>query len=78
MAEFSSEWLEREGFKDLPGDFSTVEEFTKLRDGERVDIICEGFGFNAILNRNNKCFVQFNEKEVLYSELIKNSLNKEH
>lgn len=45
MAEFSIEYDKELG--EIDG-FSIEEEYNKLQNGMYIEIICEGFGFNAL------------------------------
>ncbi len=70
MAEYSKEFTEKY-FPALDYDFSFVVEFYKLREGERKNLICEGFGVVAIEKRNgnNICILR-DGMEVYFDELI--------
>jgi hypothetical protein len=58
MAEFSKEYIEYENW-DVPNDFCVMDEFKKLKQGETIDIICEGFGFTRIHRNANQCLLWF-------------------
>jgi hypothetical protein len=47
MADFSKQWCEQNNFG-MPGDFDILEEAEALNPNSYIDIICEGYGFNAI------------------------------
>ncbi len=44
MAEYSKEWLIQNNDTRKP-DFSIESEFNKLKEGQSVGIICEGYAF---------------------------------
>jgi hypothetical protein len=69
MAEFSKEFLEKENWSMYP-DFSIIEEFNKLQDGESAAFICEGFGFHLIKRHDDKCVLVFRDKEILLEKLL--------
>jgi len=53
-------------------DFSIHLEYKKLKEGEMKPVICEGFGFTAIIKEDNTCKLLFSNGEVkTYDELIK-------
>lgn len=52
MAEFSKEYITLQGW-DITPDFSIHLEFKKLKEGEMKQVICEVFGFNAVLKEDN-------------------------
>jgi hypothetical protein len=54
MADFSKQWCEQNDFG-MTGDFDILEEAEKLEPNRYIDIICEGYGFNAIAkdDKNN-------------------------
>jgi len=58
MSEYSKEYLESQGF--FKGfDFSILEVFETLKEGEYLPIICEGFGCVGILNQEGVCHLIF-------------------
>ena len=70
MAEFSKEYIKQQDWEMTP-DFSIHLEFKKLKEGEMKPIICEGFGFTAIIKEDNTCKLLFSSGEVkTYDELI--------
>jgi hypothetical protein len=70
MAEFSKEYITLQGWTIIP-DFSIHLEFKKLKEGEMKQVICEGFGFNAILKEDNTCKLLYSSGEVkTYDELL--------
>jgi hypothetical protein len=52
MADFSKQWCEENNLE-ISGDFDILEEADKLDPNSYIDIICEGFGFNAISKDSN-------------------------
>jgi hypothetical protein len=64
MAEFSKEYIECENWN-IPHDFCVMDEFKKLKEGEHLDIICEGFGFTRIHRNNHMCYVWFPRTQEL-------------
>jgi len=60
MAEYSAEYLKNYDWKISP-DFSIQDVFSKLKLGESVDKICEGYGFVKISNVNDTCLLTFND-----------------
>lgn len=69
MAEFSKEFLEKENWSMQP-DFSIIEEFNRLQDGESAAFICEGFGFHKITRQNDKCVLVYRDKEIELEKLL--------
>ncbi len=53
MADFSKQWCELND-PEMPWDFDILEEFGKLPKNHYISIICEGFGFIAIM-RDHYC-----------------------
>ena len=53
MALFSKEYFQSQGLK-FEGDFSYLDEFKKLKEGEQYLEICEGFGLYDVCNVNNE------------------------
>jgi len=71
MAEFSKEYIRLKDL-DMTPDFSIHLEYKKLKEGEMKPVICEGFGFTAIIKEDNTCKLLFSNGEVkTYDELIK-------
>lgn len=58
MAEFSYEFIEREGW-DIPFDFSIQDVFNRLKDGGIAYAVCEGYGFTRIHRNANQCLLWF-------------------
>lgn len=71
MAEFSKEYIEKEGWG-ITHDFCVSDEFKKLKEGEAINVICEGFGFTRIHRINNQCSLWFprTKKFVLIEDLL--------
>jgi len=63
MADFSKEYVDK--YMDgCPADFSIVEEAAKLKSGEWMPIICEGYGFFGIYKDDEgDTFLLFEEEE---------------
>ena len=77
MADFSKQWCEQNDFG-MSGDFDILEEAEALKPGTHIDIICEGYGFNAIAKdeRNNILLAFHNwqdgtTKWVPYNQIVK-------
>lgn len=68
MSEYSKEWCER---NDLRGfhDFSINREFSRLKLGESLSIVCEGYGITQIVNNNNECYVLKNNELIKFDTL---------
>lgn len=47
MADFSKQWCEIND-PEMPHDFDILEEHSRLKPGNYIPYICEGFGFIAI------------------------------
>jgi len=61
MADFSKQWCELND-PEMPWDFDILEEFGKLPKNHYISIICEGFGFIAIMrDHKDKCLLAFND-----------------
>ena len=54
----------------MPCDFDILEEFGKLPKNNYIPIICEGFGFLAIMrNHEDRCLLAFdNDGEIIWEE----------
>ncbi|MCH2232165.1 MAG: hypothetical protein MK105_17650 [Crocinitomicaceae bacterium] len=72
---FSKEWNEQNN-KGGEGLFSVKTEFRKLKEGGSIQKICNGYGFDTILNREDECFVLIKGKEVSFRELSGMDLQK--
>jgi len=70
LAEFSKEYQDKYN----PGaewDFSIGRIFRKLKEGEALPAICEGFGFVGIGRKDGKCILIFmNGKRIEFDELM--------
>jgi hypothetical protein len=53
MAEFSKEYFESQKLS-FKGDFSYLDEFKQLKEGESFIEICEGLGLYGIINDNGQ------------------------
>ena len=69
MADFSKQWCEIND-PEMPYDFDILEEFGKLPKKNYIPIICEGFGFIAIMrDHEDKCLLAFdNDGEIIWEE----------
>jgi hypothetical protein len=70
MADFSKQWCEIND-PEMPWDFDILEEFEKLPKNHYTPIICEGFGFIAIMrDYKDKCLLAFADSgyDVLYED----------
>lgn len=75
MAEFSKEYIDAIGLQVRP-DFSYLEEFKKSKSESKVSLICEGFGAIGFINKNNICYLLFQNEEVIELSLIINRLTE--
>jgi hypothetical protein len=81
MADFSKQWCE-ENDPDMPHDFDIFEKFDKLPKNHYTSIICEGFGFIAIMRDNeDRCLLAFrdNNGDVIwedYDQFIDRYINR--
>lgn len=69
MAEFSKEYCELKDWGDFY-DFSIMEEFEDLNEGEGIAMICEGFGCTHIINEDEVCYLLIDNKMVKLTELL--------
>jgi hypothetical protein len=69
MADYSKQWCELND-PDMPHDFDILEEFEKLPKNNYIPIICEGFGFLAIMrDYEDKCLLAFDDDgEIIWEE----------
>jgi hypothetical protein len=77
MAEFSKQWCEQNNFG-MTGDFDILEEAEKLEPNRLIDIICEGYGFNAIAkNEKGEILLAFHNYQdgitqwIPYNQIVK-------
>jgi hypothetical protein len=77
MADFSKQWCEQNNFG-MPGDFDILEEAEALNPNSYINIICEGYGFNAIVkDEKNNILLAFHNyqdgitKYVPYNQIVK-------
>ena len=61
MALFSKEYFQSQGLE-LEGDFSYLDEFRKLKEGEEYLEICEGFGLFGIRHVNKEARLLIDNK----------------
>jgi len=69
MADFSIEYIQRNNIQ-TGWDFSIQYEFAKLKEGQRINLICEGFGFVGIRKDDGKCLLIYPDGKVLDFEEI--------
>ncbi len=71
MAEFSKEYIKKEGWE-TEYDFCILDEFNKLKEGETINLICEGFGSSRVHRINNQCclWLPRTEEYTLLEELV--------
>jgi hypothetical protein len=69
MADYSKQWCELND-QDMPYDFDILEEFGKLPKNNYIPIICEGFGFLAIMrDHEDKCLLSFDDNgEIIWED----------
>jgi hypothetical protein len=69
MADYSKQWCELND-SDMSFDFDILKEFEKLSKNNYIPIICEGFGFLAIMrNHEDKCLLAFDDDgEIIWEE----------
>jgi hypothetical protein len=69
MADYSKQWCDIND-SDMPHDFDILEEFGKLPKNNYIPIICEGFGFLAIMrNHEDRCLLAFDDDgEIIWEE----------
>jgi hypothetical protein len=68
MADYSKQWCDIND-PDMPWDFDILEEFGKLPKNNYISIICEGFGFIAIMrDHEDKCLLAFDDGEIIWDE----------
>jgi hypothetical protein len=69
MADYSKQWCDIND-SDMPHDFDILEEFGKLPKNNYIPIICEGFGFIAIMrDHEDKCLLAFDDNgEIIWEE----------
>ena len=64
MADFSKQWCDLND-SDMPYDFDILEEFGKLPNNHYTSLICEGFGFIAIMRTDvDICLLAFYDDSV--------------
>lgn len=76
MAEHSKEYYEKENI-DRKADFSIEEIFQKLKPNTSVSKICNGLGKIKISDRDEECYIQFEDGSLkTYEELTGRNLEK--
>jgi hypothetical protein len=69
MADYSKQWCDIND-PEMSFDFDIFEEFEKLPKNNYIPIICEGFGFLAIMrNHEDRCLLAFDDDgEIIWEE----------
>jgi hypothetical protein len=69
MADYSKQWCDIND-SDMPHDFDILEEFGKLPKNNYISMICEGFGFIAIMrNHEDRCLLAFDDDgEIIWED----------
>jgi hypothetical protein len=69
MADYSKQWCDIND-PEMSHDFDILEEFDKLPKNNYIPIICEGFGFLAIMrNHEDRCLLAFDDDgEIIWEE----------
>ena len=68
MANYSKQWCELND-PDMPHDFDILEEFEKLPKDHYIPIMCEGFGFIAIMrDHEDRCLLAFDDDDEIVWE----------
>lgn len=75
MAEFSKQWCEIND-PEMPSDFDIMEEYHKLKPGNYIPYICEGFGFTAIGKLDDECMLAIPVDNAPYGTVIWKSYNE--
>jgi hypothetical protein len=80
MANYSKQWCELND-PDRSFDFDIFKEFDKLPKNNFISIICEGFGFIAIMrDHNDRCLLAFREENNFiwedYDQFMDRNINR--
>jgi hypothetical protein len=69
MADYSKQWCDIND-PEMSFDFDIFEEFEKLPKNNYISMICEGFGFLAIMrNHEDRCLLAFDDDgEIIWEE----------
>lgn len=61
MSEYSKQYCETHNIKHSNGDFDILEQWNMLKPGYCVNLVCEGYGFNAICKSEDgeECLLHF-------------------
>lgn len=51
-------------------DFCVKNIFVKRKEGQSIEIICEGFGFHKNMKTNNQCWVQIGDSFLLFENVL--------
>jgi len=69
MADYSKQWCDIND-PEMSFDFDIFEEFEKLPKNNYISMICEGFGFIAIMrNHEDRCLLAFDDDgEIIWED----------
>jgi hypothetical protein len=69
MADYSKQWCELND-SDMSFDFDIFKEFEKLSKNHYISMICEGFGFIAIMrDHEDRCLLAFDDDgEIIWED----------
>lgn len=69
MADYSKQWCDIND-PEMSFDFDIFKEFEKLPKNNYISMICEGFGFLAIMrNHEDRCLLAFDDDgEIIWEE----------
>ena len=69
MADYSKQWCELNDSR-ISYDFDIFKEFEKLSKNHYIPMICEGFGFIAIMrDHEDRCLLAFdNDGEIIWDD----------
>ena len=70
MADFSKQYCDNQDQGLLPGDFDIEEEFKSLKDGFCRPMICEGYGFSAVANKDDKPAVVYTDEDNKIKDIV--------
>jgi hypothetical protein len=73
MAEYSFEYCEQNEFLE-PGDFSIVEIYNSMSEGDVEYRICEGYGITSIEKSDGECWVTALGKRTRFIDLYQKHL----
>jgi hypothetical protein len=69
MADYSKQWCDIND-PEMSHDFDILKEFDKLPKNNYISMICEGFGFIAIMrNHEDRCLLAFDDDgEIIWED----------